>query len=98
MNKIKIFGILLIIIISIGTYDVLSPTFSVFGVNSSKLTGIKNKIKETVFYIPSRIKKANELEKTINKLNQEKINTTESILTIYNYTKDINEFKLFKKS
>ena len=98
MNKIKIFGILLIIIISIGTYDVLSPTFSVFGVNSSKLTGIKNKIKETVFYIPSRIKKANELEKTIDKLNQEKINTTESILTFYNYTKDINEFKLFKKS
>ena len=98
MKKIKIVFIIFLLIGAIGVYDIMSNTFSVFGTNSSKVTAIKNKIKNTLFYLPSKIKKADELEKYVEILSEEKYNSTESILTLYNYSKKIDSFKLFKKN
>ena len=76
----------------------MSNTFSVFGTNSTKVTAIKNKIKNTIFYIPSKIKRVDELEKYVEILSEEKKNSTESIFTLYNYSKKIDSFKLSKKN
>ena len=76
----------------------MSNTFSIFGTNSNKVTAIKNAIKNTIFYIPSKIKRVDELEKYVEILSEEKTNSTESILTLYNYSKKIGSFKLQKKN
>lgn len=83
---------------AVGVYDIMSKSFSVFGNNTSNVTAIKNKIKNTIFYIPSKIKKVDELEKVVETLREEKKNSTESALTLYNYSKNIDTFKLFKKN
>ena len=56
----------------IGAYDIMSNTFSIFGTNSHKVTAIKNKIKSTLFYIPSKIKRVGILEKNVEILSEEK--------------------------
>ena len=98
MKKIKIIIILFLFIVVIGVYDIMSNTFSIFGTNSNKVTAIKNAIKNTIFYIPSKIKRVDELEKYVEILSEEKTNSTESILTLYNYSKKIGSFKLQKKN
>ena len=97
MSKIKITITLIFLIFALGAYDILSDSFSLFGKNSYKGTHIKNKIKSTIFYVPSRIKRATELEKINLTLREEKKNSTESILTLYNYSKKVSSFKLSKK-
>ena len=98
MKKIKIIITLFLFIVVIGVYDIMSNTFSIFGTNSNKVTAIKNAIKNTIFYIPSKIKRVDELEKYVEILSEEKTNSTESILTLYNYSKKIGSFKLQKKN
>ena len=98
MKKILFILIFFLFVTVIGVYDIMSNTFSIFGINSHKVTTIKNKIKSTLFYIPSKIKRVGELEKYVEILSEEKKNSTESILTLYNYSKKIDKFTLFKKN
>ena len=55
-----------IIIFLIGMYDILSPSKSIFGASSKILPApLKSFIKEKIFYVPSKMKKADELSKDI---------------------------------
>ena len=98
MKKIKILSILFLLFLCLGTYDILSNTFSLFGTNSLHINNIKNKIKNTVFYIPSQIKENKRLNK-LNKIYRSEIeNNTQNIQDLYNYSKVLSSFELIKKS
>ena len=97
MKKIRFLIVILLFIFSLGVYDILSSDFSLFGTNSKQITIIKNKIKDVIFYIPSKMKKADELDKINKILIEEKRNNSESILSFYKYSKNLQSFNLLKK-
>ena len=54
---------LILLILSLGVIDILSPSFSILGRDSKIIpNNVKNFLKEKVFFIPAKLQKADLLE------------------------------------
>jgi len=102
MKKIFLISIsTFIIIFLIGVYDILSPSKSIFGASSKILPApLKSFIKEKIFYVPSKMKKADELSKDIESQKKIYVDAKKSSTLVYqDYIKllDNYDIKLFKR-
>ena len=91
MKKLKYFLISLIILFTIGTIDILSPSFSIFGISSKIFPDkYKNLVKEKLFFIPNAIKNERLLNKRVTILSSNVQNSKNNINNIYSLLKSSN--------
>ena len=91
MKKLKYFLISLIILFTIGTIDILSPSFSIFGISSKIFPDkYKNLVKEKLFFIPNAIKNERLLNKRVTILSSDVQNSKNNINNIYSLLKSSN--------
>jgi len=91
----------LVLLFSLGVYDILSPSFSLIGRESKILTNSnKQFLKEKIFFIPAKLKKADSLESSIKIKNDMYTDAKESNIFLYkNFIELFNEgeLKIHKK-
>ena len=91
MKKSKYFLIFIIILFSVGTIDILSKSFSIFGISSKIFPDkYKNLVKEKLFFIPHIIKSEKLLSKKVTILDSNIENSKNNINDIYSLLKANN--------
>lgn len=80
-----ILSTLILLILSLGVIDILSPSFSILGRDSKIIPhNVKNFLKEKVFFIPAKLQKADLLEIKLKIKEDMYLDAKESNIFIYN--------------